>query len=97
MTPLTIDQVKVKVSDRWPALAMADLDNLTVPIALDFPYRGWRVAFDDEKQSGKVRIVGQMRLRQFMLAIASLRLNERNAVLSTECLETTRKGPSHFT
>jgi hypothetical protein len=55
---------------------MADLADSTLPIALDFPYRGWSVAFDDEKQSGKFRIMGQIRLRQFMLAVARLRLDE---------------------
>jgi hypothetical protein len=32
-----------------------------------------------------------------MLAIASLRLKDGNAVLATECMETTRKGTGHFT
>jgi len=89
MAPLPIDQVKVKVSDIWPALAVANVDDPTLPIALDLPYRRWRIAFYDEKQSRKVRVGGQMRLCQFMLAIASLCLDERNAVLSTECMETT--------
>ena len=35
-------------------------------------------------------------LRQFMLAVARLRLNEGNALLGTESMETTRKGASHF-
>jgi len=66
---------------------MADLADSTLPIALDFPYRGRSVAFDDEKQSGKFRIMGQIRLRQFMLAVARLRLNEGNALLGTESME----------
>ena len=75
---------------------MADLDDSTLPIALDLPYWGRSVAFDDEKQSGKFWILGQIRLGQFVLAVARLRLNERNALLGTESMETTRKGASHF-
>ena len=40
--------------------------------------------------------MGQIRLRQFMLAVARLRLNEGNALLGTESMEATRKGASHF-
>jgi hypothetical protein len=96
VTPFTINQVKVEVPDIWPTLAMADLDDPALPIALDFPYWGWSVAFDDEKQSGKCRILGQIRLCQFVLAVARLRLNEGNALLGTESVEATRKGARHF-
>src|SRR4051794_7875908 len=56
MTPLAIDQVKVKMPDIWSALAMADLGDPALAIALDFPYRGWSVALDYKKQSVEFRI-----------------------------------------
>ena len=36
-----------------------------------------------------------MRLRQFVLALAGLRLDEGDALLDAECMEATRKGASH--
>src|SRR5215813_11771137 len=95
MTPLTIDQVEVEMPDIWPALAMADLGDPAVAVALDLPYRGWSVALDDEKQSVEFRIVGQVRLRQLMLTITGVRLSEGNALLGAECMEAARKRPSH--
>ena len=35
-------------------------------------------------------------MRQFVLAVAGLRLDEGYALLGAECMEATRKGASHF-
>src|SRR4249919_118700 len=96
MTPLLIYQMKVEMPDIRPAFSMPYLGDPTVSIALDFPYRSRSVAFDHEKQAAKFRLVGLVRLRQFVLAVACLRLDDGNTLLGAERMEAARKGPRHF-
>lgn len=50
--------------------------------------------FNDKKQPAEFRIVGQVRLRQFMLTVAGVRLDEGLPCLGAECMEAARKRPS---
>jgi hypothetical protein len=95
MTPLAIDQMKEEMPDIRPALAMPDLGDPALAIALDLPQRGRGVALDDQKQSTKFRVAGQVGLRQFMLAVAGLRLDEGNPLFGAEPMKAARKGPRH--
>ena len=72
---------------------MPYLGDPALSIALDFPYRSRSVALDYEKQAAKFRIGGLVRLRQFVLAVACLRLDDGNTLLGAERMEAARKGP----
>src|SRR5580658_4504532 len=75
---------------------MTDFGDPALAIALDFPDRGRSVALDDQEQPAKFRIAGPVGLRQFVLAVASLRFDDGNPLLGAERLEPARKGPRHF-
>jgi hypothetical protein len=59
---------------------MAYFGDLSIRVALDFPYRGWGNALDHEKETAKIPILGQVRFRQFVLSVASLCLDDWNTL-----------------
>jgi hypothetical protein len=85
--------MKVEMPDIRPTFSMPYLGDPALSIALDFPYRSRSVALDHAKQAAKFWIVGLVRLRQFVLAVACLRLDDGNALLGAERMEAARKGP----
>ena len=66
---------------------MTDFGDPALAIALDFPDRGRSGALDDQEQPAKFRIGGQVGLRQFMLAVVGLGLDDGNSLLGAERLE----------
>ena len=58
MAPFRIYQMKVEMLDVGPILSMAYFGDLSIRVALDFPYRGWGNALDHEKETTKIPILG---------------------------------------
>ena len=74
---------------------MAELGDPPLGVVFDLPNRSRRIALDDQKQSAKLRIVGQIRLRQFVLSFTRCRRDEWNGLPHAECMQPTRKAPRH--
>jgi len=87
--------MKVEMPHERPGLAMAQIADPPLGVAFDLPYRGRCIALDHQKQSAKLRIVGQIRLRQFVLSFTRCRRDEWNGLAHAECMQPSRKAPRH--
>ena len=75
---------------------MADFGNLSSGVAFHFPDRRRRIPTDHQKQATKCRILGQVRLGQFMLPLTGSRLDDRNPLLAAERMQAAGKCPRHL-
>ncbi len=96
MPPLRILNVKVIVFDVRPLPAVLHLDDLMLGVAFDLPDRRRRVARDDQEQPAKLRVWGQMRLGQFVFALADRRFDPGYLMFGAIGGQAARKGAGHL-